>query len=314
MRTLKKLWSIAEILALSLALEPTASPKPGNVHRYSDLPGLRYEDFLVTSIISVKYLYRGLLRGYRDKRYKVLFGDLIYYTLRETLRITNRSNTCLGSMLLLAPLAVSLGRMIRIEREVLLNRVKQYTTSILRESTVYDTVWFYRAVRLAKPKYIKRIDDTDEYVNVWDPRYKVKIIQRKQGFYETIKYSSSRDIVSRELYEGFPRSMNALRFLTNRLTVHGDWNRGVVETYLYLLSKHIDTTVLRIHGLETAVNVKNKARTVLNRVIDTNNYEWITIVEDFDKYLRSREINPGSIADIVVVTIALYLLENGKLP
>lgn len=310
---MKPLHNIAKLLALSIALEASATPKPGNVHRLRDLPELRYEDFLATSIIAYRYLYIGARRGYSRRRYRVLLGDLIYKTLRETMGLTRRGNTCLGSMLLLTPLSISLGMIVGDGYSYSeIELIPRYTGIVIGEATVYDTIWFYRAVRLAKPSYIKPTDETDGLVNVWDPRFKAEIVRRGQRFYDTIKYSSGRDIVATELYEAYPRSFKALRFLEDRLEEHRDWNRGVVETYLYLLSRNPDTTITRTHGSPIAYMVMDKAKHTLQEI--TSMDEWVKPVVELDEEFRSMGLNLGSIADLVVSTIALYLLKHGGIP
>lgn len=300
-----------DLLSLSLLLEPSAYPKPGNVHRTRDLPGLKYEDFLVTGIIAYKWLYRGVRRGLRGFG-KIVFGDLIYYTLKEVLIITRRSNTCLGSMLLLAPLGIAVGKLLKNGGEVTAGNIVEEVCRILPETTVYDSIYFYRAVRLAAPRYVKPRDQIDGYVNVWDPAYRKKLVEKNQILYEILEYSAKRDIVAHELIYGYPRSLEAKIFLEKRLNKHCDWNRAVVETYLKLLSQNQDTVIKRLYGEQVAKHVSWKAKETLKEIQDKEN--WVGPVEELDRELRRQAINPASIADLVVSTIALYLIDNKHVP
>lgn len=301
----------ADLLSLSLLLEPSAYPKPGNVHRTRDLPGLKYEDFLVTGIVAHKWLYRGVQRGLRGFG-KIVFGDLIYYALKEVLAITRRGNTCLGSMLLLAPLGVAVGKLLRSDGELIVDDIVEEVCRILREATVYDSIYFYRAVRLVAPTYIKPEDQVDDYVNVWDPAYKRKLVEKNQTLYKVLEYSAKRDIVAHELVYGYPRSLEAKQFLEKRLNKHHNWNRAVVETYLKLLSQNWDTVIKRLHGEQVAKQVSLKARETLKEIQDKE--KWVEPVEKLDHELRRQGINPASIADLVVSTIALYLIDNKNIP
>ncbi len=309
MKTMATLYT--DLLSLSLLLEPSAYPKPGNVHRTKDLPGLKYEDFLVTGITAYKWLYRGVKRGFRGFS-KIVFGDLIYHALKDVLTITRRSNTCLGSMLLLAPLSVAVGKLLKNRYEVTADIIVREVCRILPKTTVYDSIYFYRAVRLAAPRYVKPKDQTDDYVNVWDPAYRKKLVEKTYSLYEILEYSAKRDIVAHELIHGYPRSLEAKRFLEKRLNKHYDWNRAIVETYLKLLSQNQDTVIKRLYGEQVAKHVSWKAKETLEEIQDKEN--WVEPVEELDNELRRRAINPASIADLVVSTIALYLIDNRHVP
>ncbi|ADI31538.1 triphosphoribosyl-dephospho-CoA synthase [Staphylothermus hellenicus] len=301
-----KHWFYAELLSYSILLEVSGYPKPGNVHRTKNLPGLVFEDFLYTGISSVKWFRKGIIRGLRGYS-KIVFGDIIYGIVHDTISYRG-VNTCLGSSLLLAPISIGIGRCIgkRIEN------IKCYieeALKALKNTTVYDSIYFYRAVRLAKPSYIRKNDDTGEYVNVWDKSFRSKLIARNQRLHDILEYSAGRDIVADEVVNGYPRSIDGKMFFQERFSEHKDWNRGVVETYLYLLSKHKDTTITRTHGENTAYKIMVKARETLKTVLAEKN-DWMKPVIELDIYLRKQNINPGSIADIVVSTIAFILLNK----
>ncbi len=300
-------WFYAELLAYSLLLEASGHPKPGNVSPHRSLPGLRYEDFLYTGIASVKWFRRGIIRGFRGWG-RIVFGDLVYGVINDSVSF-HGSNTCLGSALLLAPLSIGIGRCFR-RGIISTNCFLEEATNSVRNTTVYDTIYFYKAVRIASPSYIKLTDDTGEYVNVWDNRYKAKLLEKNHKLYSVLKYSASKgDLVSDELISGYRRSVSGKSFFHERISTHKDWNRGVVEVYLYHLSKNPDTIVLRKYGERKAHDLMRRARKVLEKIIRAKNDKWYEFVEKLDRDLRRENINPGSIADLTVSTLALYLLE-----
>lgn len=299
--------SIPETLSLALLLEVSGTPKPGNIHRSSDRRGLRYEAFLATGIFAYKYFEKGLRRGYRGLR-RLVVGDLVYGLVRDVMDKTKSTNTCLGSSLLLSIMSVSLGSMYR-GNIVDIDELRVESRNILHETTVWDTIYYYMAIRKASPSYLKPHDDTGEYVNVWDPLYRKKLVEKNHTLLEVLKYTSRFDIVAREAINGFREGFRGERYLRNRIGIHSDLNRAIVETYLYLLSRNIDTVVLLKHGIHVAEYVSNKATQVLD-LTEERQGDWSIPIEEFDRELVESDINPGSVADLITVVIAIYLLRN----
>src|SRR5262245_53537811 len=75
-------------------LEVTAR-KPGNVHRFRDLPGLQFVDCLLSAVAIAEPL---------DRAAEIGVGDAVYEAIEATRRVV-ATNTNLGMVLLLAPLA-----------------------------------------------------------------------------------------------------------------------------------------------------------------------------------------------------------------
>ena len=82
---------LAEIACL---LEVTAR-KPGNVHRFADLPGLYFTDFLLSA---------AAIAGPFDQMASQGVGAVVLAAIQATRRVVS-TNTNLGIVLLLAPLA-----------------------------------------------------------------------------------------------------------------------------------------------------------------------------------------------------------------
>ena len=294
------------LLGLSIILEASAYPKPGNVHRYADLPDLSYNSFMLCGVFGIEGFYRGVRRGLRGWG-KVVFGDLIYYVLRRVIS-SGGGNACLGSLTLLAPLSVSIGYSLRQDRESLKAFIEN-VEEVLSSSTIEDSIYSYRAIRMVTPSHIKASDDTGGHVNVWSKRYVSELREKGYRLIDIIRYSSLKEIVHHELVNLYPISLDALSFMENRLSVHGDLNRGIVETQLYLMSKYVDSLIARKHGEEAALWTRKRSSEVLRAVLSSG-IEWIKFAQSFDSELRSKGYNPGSIADIVVSTIAFYVIKR----
>lgn len=298
---------LAEPLALALALEASGYPKPGNVHRTSDRKGLRYEAFLATSILAVKYFEQGVKRGRRGFG-KTVLGDLVYGLVKEVVEKLNSTNTCLGSSLLLSLMSVSLGAL-SAQTIGAIKELSNISKKIVKSTTVWDAIYYYKAIRRAAPSYLKPSDYTDIYVNVWDSMYRQRLLEKGHRLLDVLEHSSRFDVVAREALNGFEQEFLAEEFMRERLNVHKDFNRAVVETYLYLLSRNRDTVVYLKHGSNVAEEISEKALKVLNDVVIRRS-TWRSPVKEFDSELVNKGINPGAVADLTAATIALHLLRN----
>ena len=301
-------------LSSGIALETAAYPKPGNVHRLHDFADIRFEDFLVASGVSQMHMLRGLRRGMllaKETRLVNVYGDLIRDVVIESMRISGGGNTNLGSSLLLVPLSIALGYLRVNNYEVELNNLLVTARDLLRRySTMNDAINYYKAVRAASPSYIRATDYTGEMPNVWDPEFISKIKGRGITLWDVLSYSSRYDLNSNEIVQGYPRSLELTLYLLNRLRVHGEWNRAVVETYIYQLSREDDPVIARKYGSEVAANVRNEARKLIQCIDD-----WVVCekeVASFDEKLYEGRVNPGSTADLIVVAISLYSLWKQK--
>lgn len=298
----------SEALSLAFILEASGYPKPGNVHRLHDRKALRYEAFLATGVLAYKFMKRGVIRGLRERFGRLVVGDLVYGLVRDVITNLKSTNTCLGSSLALSLMAVATGYCVNREFGSLYD-LSSCAKNVLTKTTIWDTIYYYMAIRKASPSYLKPTDDTDEYVNVWDPVYRKKVFEKGHKLVDVLHYSSKIDVVAREVVTGFEQGIEAENFLRSRYQVHHDFNRAIVETYLYLLSKNVDTVIRLKHGLSTALAVMENSRRVLETVLSLEE-NWISPVASMDEELRKRDINPGSIADVVAEVIGLYMIRN----
>jgi len=307
-KLIKHIINFTEALTLALILEVSAYPKPGNVHRLRDRAKLRYEAFLATGVFAYKYFKRGVIRGVREFTRRVVLGDLVYGLMRDVISRINSSNTCLGSSLLLSLLSVSAGRCIKSSCDCA-EDVAEHSKSVIKSTTVLDSIYYYMAVRLASPSYIKPSDYTGEYVNVWDPEFRRKLREKEHRLYNVLQYSSKFDVVAREAINGFQQCLKAERFLRSRISENRELNKSIVETYLYLLSSNLDTIVLLKHGYEVAREVSLKASITLEKIQKAGS-NWVGVISDLDDEFHRRNMNPGAIADLVAATLALYMFNN----
>ncbi len=310
---MKLINKISSLLSSAFALEALAL-KPGNVHPYISMRNnMMYEDFVLTSIIIQPYISRCVKRGFYQWRTRAVFADLLRKALSKIIDMTG-TNTCLGSLLLVMPIAYSAGKMLHLRKDLdEHNSILRIAQETVMSSTVYDAIEFYRAVRLASPRYIRKTDDVGEQINVWDPKYKSKLLSRGEGLGYILEKTCRRDIVACEAVS-YSITSKSVEFFEHRLRVHRDFRRAISETYLYILSNNIDTMVLRSRGHNTALRASKMASRTLEKIIRINSNDWVKEVSRLDQIFASEKICPGSTADIIVAVLATLLISNYNKP
>lgn len=295
------------LLSYSIVLEASAYPKPGNTHRLSEYPDKPYLAFILNSMVFQGVFEEAIRKAYMGQRVGV--GGVVYNAVSSMMKYSG-FNTSLGQALLLAPLAISIGRCLRDVGEAYDCFVDDYIR-VVEETGVEDSILFYKSVRLAAPSYLKREDETGDFVNVWDPEFEAKLRAKRHRLVDILRYSSEKDIVASEVVSGLNRSRRYTGELENYLAVLKDWNKALVATFLEIMGNEVDTLIARRHGLDTAVEISRRARLVKEFI---GRPEFESEVRALDQYLRERGLNPGSVADILTSTIALFLLKNGLKP
>ncbi len=307
----------ALLLSLGAVLEVAGYPKPGNVHRLRDFNDIWFEDFLISSHIIMLNNLKALKRGLNHRKRRYSIGDLVYDSLKRSMTIHGGGNTCLGIALILHPLAYTSGVLLRRGEELTAEKIVVSTPIVLKESTTpYDTVMFYKAVRRASPSYIRAIDETGEYPNVWDKKYVDKILEHNITLYEILDYSSGRDLVASEIVNGYPNVLAAKNYL-KEIHEKTTWNFAVVGVFLYLGSTLLDTVVVRSLGYDKAVEVRetfSKLFKIFKEAIkgDSGYNVLLDELSRLDEQLVSANVRLGAIADLVAATISLYAVDKKK--
>lgn len=262
--------SAAERAQLAMMLEVTAYPKPGNVDRCHDYPETRLEHFLASVIFARQALEEA---GQGTGR----IGEIIRHAVRDT-GCHRGGNTHFGAFILLIPLVYG-------------KDIPGAMAAISRTDTS-DAVAFYKAFALTSVK----MNPGDE-LDVNDPRSLAVIRDREMTLYDIMQHSAAHDMVAREWVTGFP----LVRRGADLLKQLGPGRQSVVDTFLTLLATEPDTFIIKKHGPGVARETMLRARDVL---------DGKQPVEAFDEDCIRRDINPGSIADIIIASIYIALGEG----
>ena len=258
--------------------------KPGNVNRLHDFADTRFEDFLLSAIA----IGPALLEADRHD-----VGQTIWQAVRDARQLV-RSNTNLGIVLLLAPLA----KACRSSGDV-----RQNLRRILTTLTVEDARQTYAAIRLAQPGGMGQTAEAD-------------IAEEPSlTLYRAMELAQERDSIAREYVTDF-----AITFQIGYQAVREAWHAAsnqasaVVQSYLALLARVPDTLIARKRGIETAAEVSERAAAALalGGALTSPGRE---AVADLDRMLRDERhtLNPGTTADLTTAAIFLFLLREQPL-
>ena len=292
---------------LACLLEASA-PKPGNVS-----PGRHFADFRYEDLLASAAAIGGPLAGAATRP----VGATVRLAVEATARWT-RSNTNLGIVLLLAPLArAALLESARTDSDPQsavrnprpdgssngLSRMglRGALGAVLESTTVDDARDVYAAIRSAAPGGLGRAEAQD----VAD--------EPTMTLLEVMRLAADRDGIAREYATAFEATFGTGAPALDRARRDGlSWDDAVVETFLTLLAAAPDTHVARRSGTTVAAEVSQQARAVLAEG-GVRSAAGRQAIDEMDLRLRdARNVaNPGTTADLTAAAIFVVLLGGG---
>jgi triphosphoribosyl-dephospho-CoA synthase len=254
--------------------------KPGNVHRYRDFEDSSYVDFLLSAAVAGRALEGAGGRG---------VGATVLDGVRETRRVA-RTNTNLGILLLLAPLAkAAAGAGVRVG-----------LPGVLDALDVTDAALVYEAIRLANPGGLGRVPEQDVRDAPTQPLRQVMAL------------AADRDLVARQYADGFAAVLYEgvsalLRGLEETQSVEG----AIIACHLRLLADHPDSLIARKRGPAEAAEASRRARQV-HEAGWPHTAAGAAALEALDAWLRAEGHgrNPGTTADLVAACLFAALQEG----
>jgi triphosphoribosyl-dephospho-CoA synthase len=254
--------------------------KPGNVHRLRDFEDAGLIDFLLSAAAIGEGLDRARAEG---------VGAAVLASVEATHRIV-RTNTNLGLVLLLAPLAA-------VPRGVPL---RAGVGEVLGRTTLDDARLVYRAIRLASPGGLGEAAEQDVAA---EPTVTLR---------EAMRLASGRDDVARQYAEGFVDVFEVgLPAIRDQLGRGRPLEGAIVGCHLHLMASRPDTLIARKRGREVAEESARRAREVLDAGWPDSDGS-ATRFDAFDAWLRGDDHarNPGTTADLVGASIFAALSEG----
>ena len=302
---------IARAAQLASALEVSGYPKPGNVHRTSDLKESTFEHFIASSIAIGPVVLDVAKKGFRAGKGEVKTADIgvggtIKSAIENTMKWQRDGNTNLGLVLLLTPLAAAAGITLAKEGKIEMKKLRANLSSVLKSTTPEDALNVYDAILIANPGGLGGMDELD----VKNKASKKKIKEERISLYEIMNLSSEWDNISREWVTDMQITFEFGYPLVKKLYGRTkNMNTTTVQSFLELLSKYPDTFVQRIHGKKIAKRVSEKARAIIKEggMLTSKGGALIT---KFDEELREKGINPGTTADLTASSLMLAILDG----
>jgi triphosphoribosyl-dephospho-CoA synthase len=267
-------------LAQIACLLEVAARKPGNVHRFADLPGLSFADFLLSAAAIGPALDQAASHG---------VGAAVLEAIAATRKVVS-TNTNLGIVLLLAPLAAV------PEGEALAYGID----AVLAATTVADARDVYRAIRLAQPGGLGEVPEQDVPT---EPTITLRA---------AMVLAAERDSIALQYADGFREVLaQALPALESFLRARHPLETAIVGAYLNLLASRPDSLIARKFGLAHACEVSRRAADVLRAGwpdAEAAQHHF----ERFDEWLRhpGNRFNPGTTADLVTAAVYAALRER----
>ena len=277
---------VAALAQLACLLEASA-PKPGNVSPGRHFVDLRYEDLLASA---------AAIGGPFSGTHLRPVGETVRLAVEATSRWT-RSNTNLGIVLLLAPLAHAALVVGRTDLRAALGQV-------LEATSVDDARNVYAAIRLASPGGLGQADSQD----VAD--------EPDVTLVEAMRLGADRDGIAREYATAFEVTFETGAPALAEARRDGlSWDDAVVETFLTLLAGAPDTHIVRRWGTALAEHASERAQSALAAGgvrTDTGRHA----IDAMDLALRdaANSANPGTTADLTAAAIFVVLLGGDPSP
>jgi len=285
--------TVGQCATLACVLEATA-PKPGNVHRGADFEDLTYPDLVLSGIVIGPELDRASQRP---------LGETILAAVQATRRVV-ATNSNLGMILLLAPLAAATGPKSPLGREAGTRPVAtEDVCRVLDGLTRDDARLVYEAIRLAKPGGLGKVETADVAGKPPD------------SLIEAMRLAADRDLVARQYANGFAEVFGdvvpALRNALARFPLY----QAIVYAYLQVLVEHSDSLIARKCGADVAERASDHAAQIIASA-KPGDEAWHELVADFDFWLRSdgHRRNPGATADLITAGLFVTLWEGTLRP
>jgi triphosphoribosyl-dephospho-CoA synthase len=258
---------------LACILEVSA-PKAGNVHRGAGFEDASSVDFLLSA---------AAIAGPLDRARSLGVGRTVLECVRATREVV-RTNTNLGMILLLAPLAaVAAGE-----------ALNKGVAAVLRGLTIEDASAAYEAIRLARPGGLGRVGEQDVS---GEPAIDLRA---------AMSLAAERDLVaaqySNNYRDVFDRVLPALR---RQLARGRPLETSIVCCQVEVMSTLLDSLIARKRGQEVAAEASRRAADLLASGWPDSPGSYKRFA-GFDAWLRAdgHARNPGAIADLM--TAALY--------
>lgn len=257
--------------------------KPGNVSIYADGHGMTVADFRISAEVSAMPLCNP----------DYCLGEKIFYAVKAT-REAVGCNTNLGIILLCAPLIQA------ISQKKLSITLRQALQQVLSTTTISDADWVFKAIALASPGGL----GTSGQQDVHD--------KAAVTLTEAMALASAKDRIAFQYITDYRDIFDfSVPMYYNGLNRWSDQSWAAVAVYANFLRHNPDSHIERKYGNQYTEMVADKMMLVSNALSDADRPDSVMpLLYCIDHELKSRNVNPGTTADITVVTVFAVFLED----
>ncbi|MFX0092737.1 MAG: triphosphoribosyl-dephospho-CoA synthase [Candidatus Hodarchaeota archaeon] len=298
----------AQIATLASLLDVT-TPKPGNVHRFSDFKDMGQEHFLTSAIASFPAFLEGSKRGKsllegNLTHSEVGLGELIKKGILASKNWGLTQNCNLGILLLVIPLCVVSNYADEKTRDWI-NNARTMIAKLLDESTWIDSVNILTAIRLAQPAGLGKSEKYDVLDTQVLSEIEANRVNLRQLFWE----GRTRDLICQEYTTNFETIfLDTLPRFYKSIANQISLREAILDVYLNILASYPDTHLRRKYGSTIAKKIQQKGQGVLKAGSVYSN-EGISAIYQLDNYLKDKKYNPGTTADFTVATLFVFWLD-----
>ncbi|MBN2110601.1 MAG: triphosphoribosyl-dephospho-CoA synthase [Methanosarcinaceae archaeon] len=296
---------IGRCAQLAMCLEVSASPKPGNVDRHDDYEDTRYEHFLASAIGMYPVMEEAAGRSNGT-------GLLIKNAVMESISWQKGGNTHFGAIILLVPLAMAAGRILKGKDTFTIPELTECAHDIVKNTDTTDAIDLYSCFDAAGVK----VNPVEEF-SLQDKQAIGEMKEKKVTLYELMEIAKEYDLIANEWISGFNRCAACAENIVagmNNEPFYGspgaDINDVVVCTFLKTLSENEDTFITTKFDRKTSLSVSSRAGSIIQKIYnnEADFYNIRPLILEMDRELLEKRINPGSTADIMIAGIFIALL------
>ena len=279
---------VSNIAIKSILFEVSTSPKPGLVDRYnSGAHGdMDFFTFIRSSSVLGSYFYNCTKAGmnFNGKDFRSLLVDIRPIGIKaekDMFTATNGINTHKGIIFSMGIIAAAVGS--------LFNESKRATFTYKEVSD---------RTKLISKDITRELDNAHKKE---DLTYGEKLF---------LKYGTKG--IRGEVESGFETAINISLPILEKLIFEGIYhiNDVLIQVLLQLMAYTEDSNVLGRHSMKTLDLVQEEAK----KAIKLGGYfteEGKRYIESMDKDFIEKNISPGGSADLLAVSLMMYILKNG---
>ncbi|MHA1409788.1 MAG: triphosphoribosyl-dephospho-CoA synthase [Candidatus Odinarchaeia archaeon] len=282
------------------------------MHRFANFTKTRFEHFIVGHVSTGIYFIELAKKAWNIRNLSELkLGKTLFNCVKTSTTWQSGGNINFGALILLLPLisGFTISKKLKIKKE---EAIRSKIHEIVKATTIEDSIYFYKSVKLAKPGGLKKADKYD----VTNPKFIEEIKSDKKNLYDLLEISSKWDSISKEWINKYyiTFEIGAPTFIKT-LNDTNDVNIATVNTFLKILSYTPDTLIARKNDYETAKKITDEAKKIIAKG-GLLTKEGKELVKQLDNELQRKKglLNPGSSADITISSIMTALCMQEKFP